>query len=611
MRCFLGIFLVSCAAAASCPAAEPKPSPASETGPRPPASQAPAAPKFGPPVAGLRERPGPDVLAEARQMNSATHPVPAKFASAVTTPIEEFDDAAIVKTERGFTIRLPSQSPVATPAVRDGRLYVSGGFSSNDFYCFHAQTGKFLWGVRLDDDGPSAVVLDDDSIILNTESCTIFVLDARTGKLRWGHWLADPLMSVPTAAHGRVFTTYPATATSAAGDNPFADDAKTTSKATSAPPTATHALACFDKKTGETLWQRWIDGECISAPVAADNVLYVATYAGTLYEFNQRDGRILAARRLKATSAPVVAGTAVYYSRRTDGKSKGAVREAIARFDRATGLEQYLACDHRAPYLNWRVQAKSKAVSAAAGFEAANGIMGGMGGGMMGGGMSGGSAASGSGMFAVADDPQAEPTPPGNNSNAEAPTSEPPPAEPSNPPAAEPDDPFLVDASQLEPLAASQRQAAGLIGQGNVSTLQSYHGSRVLPLGDRNVSCMGDAVVCLAASSGKLLWSLPLEGDLAAEGGSLAAPPVLAGKHLLVATLVGDVLEIDPRTGKIVETYEIGSPLRFPPVVDKGWIYAATQKGELVAVNTGKPELTGWNMWFRDAAHSNVDGTQR
>ena len=99
---------------------------------------------------------------------------------------------------------------------------------------------------------------------------------------------------------------------------------------------------------------------------------------------------------------------------------------------------------------------------------------------------------------------------------------------------------------------------------------------------------------------------MPLPGDLEKEGGTLAAPPILAGAHVLVATLTGYIWEIDPQSGAIVEKYRLGVPLRFPPTVADGWIYCTTQDGRIAAINTGKPELTGWNMWFGDPQHSNL-----
>jgi outer membrane protein assembly factor BamB len=545
------------------------------------------------PVAGADQPPGEDFLATALQMNSREHPTPEASFEAGSVQNLEFDPESITRTRGGFQIQMPSGTAVATPAVRHGRLYVSGGFSCTEFYCFDAKTGAFLWGKELDDDGASAPVVYDEVIIFNTESCTIFALNASDGSLRWAHWLGDPLMSVPTVAGGRVFTTYPAADAEAIlePDAPADEGEKTdvetegeTSVDQEKRPVPSHVLIAFDAKTGKVLWQRWIDTECMSSPVAADERLYVTTLSGTLYEINQADGKILAARRLRATSAPVVLGRYLYYTRRTDsGKEDEKVSEAIVRLDRTSGRETYLTCSRPAPYLDWRVQVEAKSTAEAAEMEGQNAIMGGFGG----------------GFFAV---------PPEQVGNGQ------PAGEPGLPPvlSAEPvqqDDAPKISAMEeppKDPLAVTERVAADVIGQGNVSMLQSYHGSRVLPLGDRNVACMGDVVVCTTAATGELLWSLPLKGNLEEEGGYLASPPVTAGGQVFLSTLAGEVLQIDPQTGKRARRYKIGSPMRYPPLVVDGRIYATTQDGKVVCLDTGNRELTGWPEWCHDPQHTNV-----
>ena len=122
----------------------------------------------------------------------------------------KLDAKAIRLEEKGFTITLPSGAPIPTPTVYKGKLYISGGFHSKEYYCCDAQTGKVIWGVDLDDDGPTSAVCEDDVVIFNTESCTIFALDANTGKHLWSYFLGDPLTSTPTICNGRVYTSYPA-----------------------------------------------------------------------------------------------------------------------------------------------------------------------------------------------------------------------------------------------------------------------------------------------------------------------------------------------------------------------------------------------------------------
>jgi len=45
---------------------------------------------------------------------------------------------------------------------------------------------------------------------------------------------------------------------------------------------------------------------------------------------------------------------------------------------------------------------------------------------------------------------------------------------------------------------------------------------------------------------GKLRWKVKLQGDLAKQGGHLAAPPAAAGGQLFLTTLDGRVLQVDP-----------------------------------------------------------------
>src|SRR5205823_6896946 len=76
-------------------------------------------------------------------------------------------------------------------------------------------------------------------------------------------------------------------------------------KAKALPP-CSHVLAAFDLKTGKILWQRWIDSDVMSAPVAVEKELYATSFAGIVYKFNQEDGKLLSAVKSQATSAPIV-----------------------------------------------------------------------------------------------------------------------------------------------------------------------------------------------------------------------------------------------------------------------------------------------------------------
>src|ERR1700686_2151858 len=97
----------------------------------------------------------------------------------------------------GWVLRLPGGRPIATPAYADGLLFVGGGYGSHEFYAFDAATGEMKWKLACGDDGPTAAVIDDGLVAFNTESCTLFVCQAKTGKILWQEWLGDPLMAQP------------------------------------------------------------------------------------------------------------------------------------------------------------------------------------------------------------------------------------------------------------------------------------------------------------------------------------------------------------------------------------------------------------------------------
>ncbi len=464
---------------------------------------------------------GDDILAEVLELNSERNPPPPEPTRQGHVSRRSLPDGAVRRTTGGFEVDLPSGAMIATPAVYGGKVLVSGGFRSREYYAFDARTGKTAWAIGLDDDGPSAAACDRGVCVFNTESCTLFAVDADSGELLWAWWLGDPLMSAPAIAGGKVFTTYPVRG-SLVAQSPQANQQRLVT-GTGRPAAASHALAAFELRTGKVLWQRWIDGDAISAPIAAGDEIVVATFGGTVYRFGQQDGRILAARRERATSAPTVDGDDIYFSRRLDGDGE-ATAEGLAA-SKLEGGRRWLAERKHAAYLDHAVQSRSRMWADGLTLDAGNGFGGGA------------------------------------------------------------------------PAAAKAGEAMANVGQGSVSTLQAFQGSRVVKSGAWTYSTMGDEVVCAAAADGKRKWAYQLTGDLHAQGGSLAAPPVPVGDALLIATVSGELVLLDRDRGNERRRFDLGHPIRSQPVVDGGWIYAGTQDGRLIALDTGDADLTGWPMW--------------
>ncbi|MBI4705838.1 MAG: PQQ-binding-like beta-propeller repeat protein [Deltaproteobacteria bacterium] len=346
-----------------------------------------------PPDGVILPRGGEDIIEKARAMSAAEWASPpAQFRAGHVTP-RPLDPSAITKTGRGFAVQLPSRAPLTTPAVHQGLVLVSGGFRSKEFYAFRAEAGDLAWGISLDDDGPSTPACEEGVCVFNTESCTIFAVEVATGKMLWSWWLGDPLTSAPTIARGRVFASYPVPAGNAqqaasvqqnavvapgsAPPAPKPAQAPGSPPARAAagkprPPGASHALAAFDLRTGRVAWQRWLDADVMSAPVAYGKGLYAASFAGTLYVFDQADGTILAARAVRATSAPVITRNLVYYTQRRD--DGGEAREAVAYCAAGPDSGGGGTYSKPAPYLNHTVQQASKYAYESAGLDAANGF---------------------------------------------------------------------------------------------------------------------------------------------------------------------------------------------------------------------------------------------
>ena len=251
-----------------------------------------------------------------------------------------------VSTANGFEVKLGA-AMITTPTVYDRKVIVSGGFNSKELYAFEAKSGKPVWGISLDDDGPSNPACEQGVCVINTESCTIFALDAGTGEQLWSWWLGDPLTSSPTIAGGRVFTSFPAGATAEGKPRPDG---------------ATHVLAAFDLRKGTQLWDLWLDSDVMSAPVAVGEFVYVTTFAGTVIKLEQATGKVRYAMKAQATSAPVVqfqgGVESMYYTRRGEAELDGA-EEMIIRADHNSPKTRYKAAKKKADYIDSRKQAAS------------------------------------------------------------------------------------------------------------------------------------------------------------------------------------------------------------------------------------------------------------
>jgi Ca-activated chloride channel homolog len=305
---------------------------------------------------------GEIVTAEIEKMNGADFAgPPTTFQKGHPRPIPTPKSA---RTATGFQVQFASHATITTPTVYERQVIVSGGFQGKELYAYEAQSGNAIWGIDLGDDGPSSPACEGGVCVVNTESCTIFAIEAKTGKHLWSYWLGDPLTSAPTIAGNRVFASYPAM--SGEGKKPH-------------PPGANHALAAFDLKSGKILWQKWLDADVMSAPVAVGEFVYVTTFNGTVIKFEQSTGKVRYAMRAKATSAPVIqfenGVEQMYYTRKLEVAAPDAApEEAVIRADHNEPKTKYQAAKKKADYIDRKVQAKSAMQKQSDDNDAANGF---------------------------------------------------------------------------------------------------------------------------------------------------------------------------------------------------------------------------------------------
>jgi Ca-activated chloride channel family protein len=132
-------------------------------------------------------------------------------------------------------------------------------------------------------------VFEDDRVLFNTESCTLFALDARTGRRLWFRKLGDPTLAQVTTADGLVYASHP-------GESG-------------------QELTAYRVKDGEPVWTRSIGAELLAAPVISGDAIYATNLHGVVFRFARRTGKLAWARALDATTAPWITDNELFVTR--------------------------------------------------------------------------------------------------------------------------------------------------------------------------------------------------------------------------------------------------------------------------------------------------------
>jgi outer membrane protein assembly factor BamB len=243
---------------------------------------------------------------------------------------------------RGWCVRFPGDRPIATPAFDDGMLFIGGGYGSYEFYALDARSGRVAWQHKTSDDGPTAAVVEDGLVAFNTESCSIIVCEARTGRLVWEEWLGDPLMSQPAIWDGKLYMAYPVTPRKAGLGQPSHQPPKPTRR-------GGHRFLCADLRTGRHLWESALTGDVMTAPVVSEGRVYLSCLDGTSYCLDATSGTVHWTEANRATCAPLVVGGRVIVTEKQSRNDR--LAEGIRRRASDSGIdldEEYLVATESA-----------------------------------------------------------------------------------------------------------------------------------------------------------------------------------------------------------------------------------------------------------------------
>ena len=131
----------------------------------------------------------------------------------------------------------------------------------------------------------------------------------------------------------------------------------------------------------------------------------------------------------------------------------------------------------------------------------------------------------------------------------------------------------------------------------------AFEGSR--PVVDRGVRyvAMGGEIHATDARTGEALWHRRYQGKADQRALSSVA---IAGSNVVFATRDGKLFGLDIDTGYTLWSYDLGMRVIAEPIIAKGWVYASTDDGHVVALDIADPTLDGWHMFGGNPHHNGL-----
>ncbi|MEI9965939.1 MAG: PQQ-binding-like beta-propeller repeat protein [Caulobacteraceae bacterium] len=91
-------------------------------------------------------------------------------------------------------------------------------------------------------------------------------------------------------------------------------------------------------------------------------------------------------------------------------------------------------------------------------------------------------------------------------------------------------------------------------------------------------------VVCASRENGQVYWITDLNKGLKRKKRSLWFGPVLASGRLIAVSDKGKAIALDPKTGKVQTSLNLGGDALISPIAMNGTLYLVTEKADLIAI---------------------------
>lgn len=153
------------------------------------------------------------------------------------------------------------------------------------------------------------------------------------------------------------------------------------------------------------------------------------------------------------------------------------------------------------------------------------------------------------------------------------------------------------------PQAANLYAARNHVGVSRVAEAWAYQGSRASYGKGKYFQAGSGSVDCVGGDSGES-WKTEFTGKDVDLDDQIFLPASMGRDYLYLCSRRGHLVSVNQDNGSTGFCYSTGHGMSFQPCLAAGSVYAGTNHGGLVCLETGGDDASGWHMWGGNAQHN-------